>query len=61
MTKGAIVFTQVVDYTDEGIPLVYCYLILGPTQVLFLNQELVNQGHAEWISDGNEASGVTVA
>jgi hypothetical protein len=31
MTKGAIVFTQVVDYTDEGIPLVYCYLILGPT------------------------------
>ncbi|RZC35495.1 KH domain-containing protein C56G2.1 [Asbolus verrucosus] len=61
MTKGAIIYTQVVDYTEDGIPLVYCYLILGPTQVVFLNQELVNQGHAEWLNCGEEAAGVTVA
>ncbi|XP_044271689.1 KH domain-containing protein akap-1 [Tribolium madens] len=61
MTKGAIIYTQIVDYTEEGIPLVYCYLILGPRQVVFLNQELVNQGHAEWLNCGEEAAGVTVA
>lgn len=30
MTKGAIVYTQISNYTEDGIPLVYCYVVVGP-------------------------------
>lgn len=35
LTKGAIVYTQISDYTEDGIPLVYCYVVVGP-QVSFV-------------------------
>lgn len=47
MTKSAVVYTQVVDYTEDGVPLVYIY-IRGPQHVIFLNKELVNRGLAVW-------------
>lgn len=50
ITKGAIVFTQVVEYTEDDMPLVNCYVVIGPNQFIFLNQELVNNGFAEWIT-----------
>ncbi|KAK4875242.1 hypothetical protein RN001_011664 [Aquatica leii] len=50
LTRGAIMYTQVAEYTDEGIPLVLIYVAVSPQQVIFLNGELVNRGFAEWIS-----------
>lgn len=50
LTKSAVVFTQVVDYTETGVPLVYIY-IRGPNHVIFLNKELVNRGLANWSLD----------
>lgn len=30
ITKGALIYTQVADYTDAGVPLVLCYVVVGP-------------------------------
>lgn len=30
LTKGALTFTQVADYTNEGVPLVLMYIFVGP-------------------------------
>lgn len=30
-TKGSIIYTQVSDYTEDGVPLVLCYVVVGPT------------------------------
>lgn len=30
ITKGSIIYTQIVSYTDDGIPLVHCYVAVGP-------------------------------
>ncbi|XP_018330991.1 A-kinase anchor protein 1, mitochondrial isoform X2 [Agrilus planipennis] len=49
LTKGSILYTQVVGFADERIPLVHIYIVLGPQSVVFLNGELVNRGFAEWI------------
>lgn len=49
ITKGALIYTQVADYTDAGIPLVLCYVVVGPQSVVFLNQHLVDNGFAEWV------------
>lgn len=52
LTKGAIVYTQIVNYTEEGIPLVHCYVVVGPqvsvnkihgqSAALFVSFELQN-------------------
>ncbi|KAK9700615.1 KH domain [Popillia japonica] len=49
LTKGALTYTQVADYTNEGVPLVLMYIFVGPQEVVFLNEELVNRGLAEWV------------
>ncbi|XP_018561971.1 A-kinase anchor protein 1, mitochondrial [Anoplophora glabripennis] len=49
ITKGALIYTQVADYTDAGVPLVLCYVVVGPQSVVFLNQHLVDNGFAEWV------------
>lgn len=49
ITKGSIIYTQVADYTPEGIPCVLCYVVIGPREVVFLNQRLVDEGHADWV------------
>lgn len=30
ITKGHLIYTQIADYTEEGIPLVLCYVVAGP-------------------------------
>ncbi|CAH1957628.1 unnamed protein product [Acanthoscelides obtectus] len=50
ITKGAIIYTQVADYTEDGVPLVLCYVVVGPTSIIFLNQHLVDKGFAEWVA-----------
>lgn len=30
ITKGTIMYTQVADYTEDGVPLVLCYVVVGP-------------------------------
>lgn len=30
IAKGHLIYTQVADYTEEGIPLVLCYIVSGP-------------------------------
>lgn len=47
LTKGAVVFTQVVDYMEDGTPLVNIY-VRAAEHVIFLNKELVNRGLAVW-------------
>lgn len=48
LTKGAVVYTQIVDYLEDlSIPLVYIYVRAGE-HFLFLNKELVNRGLAVW-------------
>ncbi|XP_019873803.2 KH domain-containing protein akap-1 isoform X2 [Aethina tumida] len=49
VTKGALIYTQIIDYAEEGLPLVFCYIV-SRNQVIFLNQLLVDEGHAEWLS-----------
>ncbi|KAL3267719.1 hypothetical protein HHI36_006849 [Cryptolaemus montrouzieri] len=61
LTKGSIIYTQVIEYTDEDIPLVHCYAVIGPQQLVFLNQELVNQGFAEWFSYDDQPQQIEAA
>ncbi|CAH0554392.1 unnamed protein product [Brassicogethes aeneus] len=50
VTKGALIYTQVLDYTEDGcVPLVFCYIVTTPNQPIYLNQLLVDHGFAEWI------------
>lgn len=49
LTKGAIIYTQIAEYTEDGVPLVLIYVAIGPQRVVFLNGELVTRGFAEWI------------
>ncbi|XP_022917558.1 KH domain-containing protein akap-1 [Onthophagus taurus] len=50
LANRALACTQVADYTSNGIPLVYMYIVAGHQDIVFLNQELVDRGYAEWIS-----------
>ncbi|XP_060528608.1 KH domain-containing protein akap-1 [Cylas formicarius] len=61
ITRGSIIYTQIADYTPEGIPLVLCYVVSGPRDVVFLNQRLVDEGFAEWVSfeDSSKAEPAT--
>ncbi|CAG9864954.1 unnamed protein product [Phyllotreta striolata] len=49
VAKGSIMYTQVADYTEDGVPLVLIYVVLGPQNVVYLNQHLVDNGFAEWV------------
>lgn len=59
LIKGAITYTQIVDYTSESVPLVHIYILCGE-QVVFLNEELVTRGFAEWRRPSSDTA-VTVA
>ncbi|GLV32845.1 spoonbill [Carabus blaptoides fortunei] len=51
LTRGAVVFTQVVDYLEEdgATPLVHIYVRTGNQRgVSLLNRELVDRGYARW-------------
>lgn len=52
LTRGAVVFTQVVDYLEEdgATPLVHIYVRTASNQrgVSLLNRELVDRGYARW-------------
>lgn len=48
LTAGQLLQAQVVGYDEGGIPLVNLYLTIGVEQVVYLNQELVERGLAEW-------------
>lgn len=48
LTAGQLLHAQVAGYDEAGLPLVHLYLTLHPQQVIFLNQELVDRGLAEW-------------
>ncbi|XP_066258050.1 KH domain-containing protein akap-1 [Euwallacea similis] len=50
ITKGSVIYTQVADYTSDGIPLVLCYVVPNHTELVFLNRRLVDAGFAEWIA-----------
>ncbi|ERL88815.1 hypothetical protein D910_06197 [Dendroctonus ponderosae] len=52
-TRGRIIYTQIADYTPDGIPLVLCFIVLPDRGVVFLNRKLVDEGFADWIE--NEA------
>lgn len=30
ITKGTIMYTQIADYAEDGVPLVLCYVVVGP-------------------------------
>lgn len=47
LTKGAVVYTQIVDYLEDCTPLVYIY-VRAAEHFIFLNKELVNRGLAVW-------------
>ncbi|XP_050304326.1 A-kinase anchor protein 1, mitochondrial isoform X2 [Anthonomus grandis grandis] len=49
LTKGSIIYTQVADYTPDGVPVVLCFIITSPTDYIFLNQKLVDEGYADWV------------
>ncbi|KAG5868886.1 KH domain-containing protein akap-1 [Gonioctena quinquepunctata] len=55
VAKSTIMYTQVADYTEDGIPLVLIYIVVGPQSVIFLNQHLVDNGLAEWIPSEEDA------
>ncbi|KAJ8967755.1 hypothetical protein NQ314_002636 [Rhamnusium bicolor] len=42
ITKGAIIFTQVADYTEDGLPLVLCFVVVGPQPFDILHHPSVN-------------------
>ncbi|XP_069767810.1 A kinase (PRKA) anchor protein 1b [Narcine bancroftii] len=48
MTRGAALVAQVTGYNNIGIPLIHLWSLVGD-EVLFLNQILVEKGHAQWM------------
>ncbi|XP_041976874.1 A-kinase anchor protein 1, mitochondrial isoform X2 [Aricia agestis] len=48
LTAGQLLHAQVAGYDEAARPLVHLYLTINPQQVIFLNQELVDRGLAEW-------------
>lgn len=51
MTRGKVVFTQVVDYLEDGvIPLVRIYIQSGEQRgAILLNKVLADRGYARWV------------
>ncbi|XP_065172359.1 KH domain-containing protein akap-1-like isoform X2 [Atheta coriaria] len=49
VTKGALALAQIAEYTEHGIPLVLMYILVGPQSIVYLNDELVKRGFAEYI------------
>ncbi|XP_017770494.1 PREDICTED: A-kinase anchor protein 1, mitochondrial [Nicrophorus vespilloides] len=48
--KGTLSLTQVADYSEDGVPLVLMYILVGHQKVIFLNDELVKRGFAKYIT-----------
>lgn len=48
LAQGQMLQAKIVAYADDGIPLIHLHKIQGASSV-FINQELVNRGLAEWI------------
>lgn len=57
LTKGAVVYSQIVDYLEDCTPLIYIYVRSGE-HFIFLNKELVNRGLAVWQDGVEEATNV---
>ncbi|KAK7083674.1 hypothetical protein SK128_025061 [Halocaridina rubra] len=49
LVSGAILSATVVSYTEDGVPLVNLYR-RNQDEYVYLNERLVNLGHAKWIS-----------
>lgn len=50
MTRGAALLAQVTGYDNSGMPLIHLWSLAGD-KVLFLNQILVEKGHAQWMEN----------
>lgn len=57
LTKGAVVYTQIVDYLEDCTPLVYIY-VRTAEHFIFLNKELVNRGLAIWQDTPDDAANI---
>lgn len=51
LTKGIILQAQVAGYSTDGLPEVFLYACIAPDNVIFINQELVARGLAEWVEE----------
>lgn len=51
LTDGVVLQAQVAGYSLDNLPEVYLYACLSPSNVRFINQELVARGLARWIDD----------
>ncbi|XP_057653881.1 A-kinase anchor protein 1, mitochondrial-like [Diorhabda carinulata] len=51
VAKGSIMYTQIADYTEDGIPLVLIYVVVGTQNVICLNEHLVNNGFAQFVPE----------
>uniref|UniRef100_U5EQ12 Putative a-kinase anchor protein 1 n=1 Tax=Corethrella appendiculata TaxID=1370023 RepID=U5EQ12_9DIPT len=51
LTSGLILQAQVAGYSVDGIPEIYLYATVAKDNVIFINQELVARGLAEWVED----------
>lgn len=49
LTTNMILQAQVVGYTEDNIPEIYLFVILGGKNIVFLNKELVARNVAQWI------------
>lgn len=51
LSKGIILQAQVAGYSSDGLPEVLLYACIAPDNVVFINQELVARGLAEWTEE----------
>uniref|UniRef100_A0A336KDN8 CSON006628 protein n=1 Tax=Culicoides sonorensis TaxID=179676 RepID=A0A336KDN8_CULSO len=49
LTSGIVLQAQVAGYSGDGLPEVYLYACFAKDNVVFINQELVARGLAEWV------------
>ncbi|XP_063707144.1 A-kinase anchor protein 1, mitochondrial [Culicoides brevitarsis] len=49
LTSGIVLQAQVAGYSQDGLPEVYLYACFAKDNVVFINQELVARGLAEWV------------
>ncbi|XP_045473507.1 A-kinase anchor protein 1, mitochondrial-like isoform X2 [Harmonia axyridis] len=50
LTRGVMLYTHVVAFTEDNIPLVNCQVFCN-NQAIWINLELVKQGYATWIEE----------
>jgi A-kinase anchor protein 1 len=55
LTNGVILQAQVVDYSSDNLPEVFLFRAIAKDNVIFINQELVARGLADWVEKEQEA------